>query len=138
MAVPQHGDASTAANLHRIGVIAASDPGAIGAGKAWIDSSTTPNTLYLRDDADAAWIGPFALVSDIDTSGLASLAGATFTGAVDVPDDPYDATGWNGNTGVPTKNAIRDKIESLGGGGDALTTDGLDQFAATTSAELAG
>jgi hypothetical protein len=30
-----------------------------------------------------------------------------------VPDDPYDATTWNGNLEVPTKNAIRDKFESL-------------------------
>lgn len=35
------------------------------------------------------------------------------TGDISVPDDPYDATTWNGNLEVPTKNAIRDKIESL-------------------------
>lgn len=28
-------------------------------------------------------------------------------------DDAYDATTWNGNLSIPTKNAIRDKIESL-------------------------
>jgi len=33
-----------------------------------------------------------------------------------VPDEVYDATGWNGNLSVPTKNAIRDKIESLASG----------------------
>ena len=43
----------------------------------------------------------------------ALLSGATFTGPVLVPDDPYDATGWNGSTEVPTKNAIRDKIEAV-------------------------
>lgn len=30
-----------------------------------------------------------------------------------VNDDPYDPTVWNGNLQVPTKNAIRDKIETL-------------------------
>lgn len=30
-------------------------------------------------------------------------------------DDAYDATSWNGNSEVPTKNAVRDKIETLGG-----------------------
>jgi len=35
-----------------------------------------------------------------------------------VDDDAYDATNWNGNLEVPTKNAIRDKIETLGGGGN--------------------
>lgn len=34
--------------------------------------------------------------------------------AVKVPDEAY-GTGWNGNTEVPTKNAVYDKIESLGG-----------------------
>ena len=33
--------------------------------------------------------------------------------AITVPDDVYDATTWNGSTQVPTKNAVRDKIESL-------------------------
>jgi hypothetical protein len=34
-----------------------------------------------------------------------------------VADDPY-AAGWDGNLEVPTKNAVYDKIETLGGGGD--------------------
>jgi hypothetical protein len=41
-------------------------------------------------------------------------AGGTFTGDISVPDEAYDATAWNGSVEVPTKNAIRDKIESLG------------------------
>jgi hypothetical protein len=43
----------------------------------------------------------------------ANVAGQTFTGAVAVPDAAYDATTWNGSSEVPTKNAIRDKFESL-------------------------
>lgn len=34
-----------------------------------------------------------------------------------VSDDPYDANSWNGNTDAPTKNAVRDKFESLTSGG---------------------
>lgn len=45
------------------------------------------------------------------------LGNVSVTGDVTVTDDAYDATGWNGNTEVPTKNAIRDKIESLGSSG---------------------
>lgn len=46
-----------------------------------------------------------------------AIASAYLTG----DDTAYDATSWNGATGVPTKNAIRDKIESLGSGsGDML------------------
>jgi hypothetical protein len=67
----------------------------------------------------------------------ASLSGATFSGDINVPDEAYDATTWNGSTEAPTKNAIRDKIESLttsvglrtvgagfSGGGVAMTLDG--------------
>jgi len=34
-----------------------------------------------------------------------------------VSDVAYDATSWNGNLDAPTKNAIRDKIETMGGSG---------------------
>lgn len=43
-------------------------------------------------------------------------AGGTLTGDLVVPDEAYDATAWNGSLEVPTKNAVRDKIESLGSG----------------------
>lgn len=46
----------------------------------------------------------------------ADKAGGTFTGDISVPDEAYDATAWNGSLEVPTKNAVRDKIESLGSG----------------------
>lgn len=38
--------------------------------------------------------------------------GSAFTN-LEVLDDPYDATGWNGNIAVPTKNAIRDMKEAV-------------------------
>jgi hypothetical protein len=41
----------------------------------------------------------------------------TFTNDVSVPDEVYGA-GWNGSLEVPTKNALYDKIETLGGGAD--------------------
>jgi hypothetical protein len=44
--------------------------------------------------------------------GKVSDGGDTMTGDLIVPDDAYDATTWNGNFEVPTKNAIRDKIEA--------------------------
>lgn len=53
-------------------------------------------------------------VAAIEGNTIATLAGGTFTGDISVPDEAYDATNWNGSTEVPTKNAIRDKIEALG------------------------
>jgi hypothetical protein len=51
--------------------------------------------------------------TDVADFGAGNTANSTFYGAVQVPDDAYDATSWNGNTTVPTKNAIRDKIEVI-------------------------
>lgn len=48
-------------------------------------------------------------------------AGQTFTADISVPDEAYGA-GWNGSLEVPTKNAIYDKIETLGGGSGITRT----------------
>lgn len=52
--------------------------------------------------------GDTALTFDTTSNTLA-------TEIVTVTDDAYGA-GWNGSTAVPTKNAVYDKIESMGGG----------------------
>ena len=44
----------------------------------------------------------------------------TWSNAQSVPDDAYDATSWNGNNQVPTKNAVRDKIETVVAGSSPL------------------
>lgn len=77
--------------------------------------------LRARDAYDSHPISAItSLQSTLD--GKADLSGATFTGDIIVPDEAYDATTWNGNLEVPTKNAIRDKIESMGSGGSSLWT----------------
>lgn len=43
------------------------------------------------------------------------LADNSAYGKLEVADDAYDATNWNGSFEVPTKNAVRDKFESLTG-----------------------
>ena len=59
----------------------------------------------------------------VNLTGTQTIAGAkTFSSDVIVPDEAYDATAWNGSLEVPTKNAIRDKIETMGGGGLAQYT----------------
>lgn len=44
-----------------------------------------------------------------------------------VADDAY-ASGWNGSSNVPTKNAVYDKIESLTVGGTALQINGVSSI----------
>jgi len=65
---------------------------------------------------------PGALVADT-ISEHTPAAGVTVDGVllkdgeVTVSDEAYDATNWNGSLEVPTKNAVRDKIESMSSGG---------------------
>jgi hypothetical protein len=53
-----------------------------------------------------------------------------------VSDVAYDATSWNGNTDAATKNAIRDKIESLPGGHDAVTFAGTGTYLSLSGQEI--
>jgi hypothetical protein len=59
--------------------------------------------------------------------------GTDFTSSVDVtvPDEVY-GVGWNGSLEVPTKNAVYDKIETLGGGAN-LALSNLAAVAINTS-----
>ncbi len=52
----------------------------------------------------------------IQMNGSDALTVATNGDVSIANDDAYDASTWNGNTGLPTKNALRDKLESIGGG----------------------
>lgn len=53
-------------------------------------------------------------------------AGDTMTGDLIVPDEAYDATNWNGSFEVPTKNAVRDKIESVVAGSGSVSDAAYD------------
>lgn len=67
----------------------------------------------------------WVLLGLILLGGLALLTGFTLiggSGGASVSDSAYDATGWDAVTTVaPSKNAIRDKIETLPGGHDPIT-----------------
>ena len=52
---------------------------------------------------------------------------ALTVGDVLVDDEAYDATNWNGSLEVPTKNAVRDKIESM------LASSGITRTVTVTS-----
>jgi hypothetical protein len=76
--------------------------------------------ILMRDDSDTTSMvfsnsaGDFHFVGggSVNAAGGFVGPGSGLTG----DDEAYDATGWNGDTSFPTKNAVRDKIESLGGG----------------------
>ena len=91
-------------------------PGSVAAEKTWFDTTSGTSLINgyiwkIRNGANSAWDTLLDLATALALK--ANLASPTFTGTPAVPDDPYDATGWNGSTGIPTKNAVRDKIEAL-------------------------
>jgi hypothetical protein len=80
-------------------------------GAPLLTSATTAVTQSQADNSTKV-----ATTAYVDAAAAAIIDGVTFTGDISVPDEAYDATAWNGSLEVPTKNAIRDKIEALGGG----------------------
>jgi hypothetical protein len=86
---------------------AAGDYVILNSSKVWEKIDTTDLVTSVAGQTGAVTLS----VSDV--SGAAPLASPTFTGTPTVPDDAYDATTWNTNLGIPTKNALRDKIEAI-------------------------
>ncbi len=98
---------------------------------------------FLRKQSGTNYDTAFAAVAQSEVTNLttdlaakAPLDSPTFTGTPTVPDDSYDATGWNGSTGIPTKNAIRDKIEAISSAGiPATIVDAKGDIIAATAAD---
>lgn len=65
------------------------------------------SVFNIRKDGQHNWNAGDLLLTP--TSNLLTLSG----GDLAVPTEVYDAGGWNGDLTVPTKDAVRDKIESL-------------------------
>jgi hypothetical protein len=115
-------------------------PSSIASDKAVIFQDVA-GTVYVSSGSDVAvtdgGTGASTAGAARTNLGAASIAGDTFTGDVLVPDEAYDATGWDGDLSVPTKNAVRDKIESLivGGGGytDEQAQDAVGAMVADTA-----
>lgn len=71
-----------------------------------------------------------ALDGKVNNTGNETIAGTkTFSSDPIVPAEAYDATSWNGSNEVPTKDAIRDKIESMGGGSGTVNTGAANKAA---------
>lgn len=69
------------------------------------------------------WNADHVIDGDVDFNGFS----ATNLNQALVVNDPYNATSWNGDLSVPTKDAIRDKIEAL-----VLSGGGVTDFLALT------
>lgn len=93
-------------------------------GNLVVDSSEVASTFDMTLKANDADV--------VHDTGIETIAGVkTFSSDPIVPDEAYDATAWNGSLEPPTKNAVRDKIETLSSSG--LT---FQQVYATSSLRL--
>jgi hypothetical protein len=92
-----------------------------------------PSPLNYAFPAIETWFSAFGLRNElgyqslIKTNAAGDLVLAPYSNKVTVPDEAYDATTWDGSLAVPTKNAVRDKIESiLASGGPFIPSSYLD------------
>lgn len=118
--------------------------------KAQFDTAVTDgNFLYVGDitqytdelsqDAVGGMVNSTLTYTDGTPELGINLSNAnTWAADQSVPDEAYGA-GWNGSTEVPTKNALYDKIETLGGGSGitrtVVTTSGSLTLGATASVD---
>ncbi len=94
-------------------------------------------TVLVSEGTATITLGSTSLAfASISSGAYLPLSGGTLSGALNVPDDAYDSTTWNGSTETPTKNALRDKIEALvaGAGSGSSTTQVLTGTDTTTYA----
>lgn len=94
-------------------------------GTVTIDSPlVSSNTIYRHTGADGIVIPNAGILTNQKIfnnlgstmnvgSAYVALAGDTMTGDLIVPDEAYGSA-WNGSLEVPTKNAVYDKIETIG------------------------
>lgn len=97
----------------------------LGVGSRWYD--TTGDREYVCIDGTvgaAVWLSTLKITGD------------TMTGDLIVPDEAY-GSGWNGSLEVPTKNAVYDKIETIGNGAavGTLFTQTADKTVTNTVTE---
>lgn len=86
------------------------------------DISGSDVIISPNDDVIFQETGGENLILDLNTANTATVFSTSGLNLVNfssidvqVPDEAYGA-GWNGSTEVPTKNAVYDKIETMGGG----------------------
>lgn len=87
-------------------------------------TSSASSVAYALNSSVTHTSGDFLTIKNNSTTlvTLSPAGNGVFAGSVTIGDnEAYDATGWNGDLSVPTKDAVRDKIETLGGGGTVGT-----------------
>lgn len=122
-------------DLYRVSVA-----GKIG-GASGVDIEVGDSYFAIADNAggDQATVGTSWTVLQGNITSYLPLSGGTLTGDLIVPDEAYDATNWDGSLEVPTKNAVRDKIEAIAGGtGIDVQDEGVAEATGATTLNFVG
>lgn len=108
-----HKDVTGLEHLHAIGEGASSDPGAVGAWKMWIDTTTNPPTMKVRNATNDAWLtAAQGEKGDQGDPGAPGADGATwYTGS----GAPSDGTGANGDFYLRTNGDVYQKAAGTWG-----------------------
>lgn len=77
---------------------------------AYVDIDGSGDDEQLHVKGHSTQTNNIVLVEKDDGTDLLAISNA---GALTIVDDAYSASTWNGSATVPTKNAIRDKIETM-------------------------
>jgi len=88
-----------------------------------VSGGGTKGKVKFSDNGSQVGILDFSSIATTDKTFTFPNATGTIALTSNIPtvsDTAYDATSWNGNTDAPTKNAVRDKFESLSSGGQTL------------------
>jgi hypothetical protein len=100
-------------------ILTLSASGSLGLGigsnsaSARIHALSTTEQMRLAYDASNYFSTTVGSSGTVTIDAVGSGAKFVFSDVVEVPDDAY-ASGWNGSTAVPTKNAVYDKIQTIG------------------------
>ena len=96
-------------------------PSAMATGDSVVGVNSSGVLSYLPSTAIVATGFNGNLAATDDTVQEVAQKFDDYVGGSAPSDTAYDATTWDANTDAATKNAIRDKIETLAGGHDAAT-----------------
>lgn len=112
-------------SVHLFAYVQDADPGAVGAGKGWVDTTGATNVLKIRNAADSGWETVSAAAADL-AAHLADAADAHDAAAIS-----FAPAGTIAATTVQA--AIEEVASEAGGGGGATELDDLtDVDTATT------
>jgi hypothetical protein len=121
-------ESENTAGFSYLGFYTNGDDWELGAGGS---ASSTANLFYFKNITNNEDITIDSSANAFTVASTSGVTSITFS-AIDliVPTEAYDATGWNSDTSVPQKDAVRDKIEAMPQtAGRSLTLTGVDVLA---------